>query len=117
MKKILLLAILFLGMSYLHSAGGFNYQYFYVNSTGTVPISFSKTSTEIYILKISTAEAYVNFVSTSILTTNLTNYFYLPATDTNNAIEIKEEINSSKMSIYSAETGVVPNIRIQVKRW
>ena len=117
MKKFLLLAILFLGMNYLYSAGGFNYQYFYVNSTGTVPMSFSKTSTEIYILKLSTAEAYINFVSTSILTANLTNYFYLPATDTNNAIEIKEAINSSKMSIYTEQTGVAPNIRIQIKRW
>ena len=114
--KNVLIAIILLGSVSLLSAA-YRHQYFFVNSTNTVSKNLEKTSTEIYIIKFSTPEAYVNFTGTTILTNNLTNYFLLPATDTNNAFEHIETITTDFIAIYSTNTpGVTPNIRIKVKK-
>ncbi len=90
-------------------------EYFYVGSTNTTSITFTNTSLEIYVIKLSTAQAWVNWTGSTVLTSSLTSYFLLPETDTSNAYETRQSIQSNHMAVYSTDTGVLPNIRIQIK--
>lgn len=106
----------------VYPASAKQYEYFIVNGTGTYGFSFSKTSTEIHIVKKSTQPAYVHWTSSTnaTLAYGTTNLYELTETDTEFEAWHTEEVKSSYMSVFQgdvfADTTTV-NIRIQIKSW
>ena len=121
MKKFLLLVILTFTIGYLFSAGGSKFQYVVITSSGITPITFNRNSTEIYCIKLSTMEAYINWGSTAMpMIAYTTNYFLLPETSSEFVYEHTEEVVNYKMSVYQPLVPGTTNnihIRLQIKSW
>lgn len=107
---------MFLGISFLFSAGGTEYDYYVVKSSGVNSITFNHTSNEVYVVKYSTMEAFVNWTSTDMpMITYTTNYFKLPETESEYIFEHTEELNTYTMSIYQPFiAGTTNNIDIRL---
>ena len=116
MRKILLAVfVLIAGISILYCAGGSNYAYYLVQSTGLSTITLDKSSTEIYVIKTSTPLAYINWTSTTASTSDC----LLDETDDEFVFELREEVVSSKLSVWQPDipAGATVYIRIQAKSW
>lgn len=119
MKKILFLVAVMLLIFCLipgtsRAASGNEVTWQVITSTGVTLIEFTRITTEIYVVLISTGHiAYVNWTSTTPVSTN----FYLYRADVSKSLtEHTEEIQSSKFSV---DVGTTPpvHIRVQWKYW
>ena len=111
MKRILLVVgmIVVLAVS-VYCAGGKQVEYFTITSTGTTGITFTRSSSELYVVVGSTNAVFINWTSSTTVGS-----FIMGRFDQTDVVEHTEEIRTSYLSITTSTNPV--NVRIQSKSW
>ena len=126
MKRIVLLGLilicLFANNVFADGTGasGKDVEWAVIDSTGITAINFSKVTTEIYVVNYDTYPAYVNWISSTAVSTScfkLQGYLDdLEQSTVKRGQSRTEKIQSSHFSI-RVDTGSPVNIRVQWKMW
>jgi len=100
----LIMGLFFLYNSNVDGASGNKCKYFSITSTGTQAVTFDFSSTEIYVMKVSTMDCYISFVSSQCDSTQDSDLYLRTE-----AMNIREEIESYYLSVFSTD----PSINIE----
>lgn len=101
---LLIAGLFFVYNSNVNGASGNKYKYFSITSSGTQVVNFEFPSTEIYVIKISTAPCYINFVSSQCDTSQGADLYLYGV-----GMSLREEVQSYYLSTYTTD----PSINIE----
>lgn len=98
--------------SMVQADSGSAFEYTNITATGTTAINFGRRTTEIYVVRVSTNDAYINWTSTTCAG-SMTADEYMPASS--GYVTRTNEVQTVKMSVYTATLPV--NIQVGGKGW